>query len=105
MHQLCLLLLMALTFDLGWGQATRVPYSYLPEEMPNPQRNPRACGLPGPEPGYICDPNGIITRHECKFTSSLHIYKEHLYQNYLSLHHALGLIQEIHSWCTDATKQ
>lgn len=63
MYQLFVLTLLSLTFDLGWGQAGRVPYSWLPEEMPNPQRSPKACGL-GPNPGYICDPNAIITRHQ-----------------------------------------
>ncbi|KAK7107293.1 uncharacterized protein [Littorina saxatilis] len=62
MYHLCYFALAALTFDLGWSQE-RVRTSWLPEEIPNPQKNPKACGL-GPNPGYICDPNGILTRHQ-----------------------------------------
>ncbi|XP_041352502.1 uncharacterized protein LOC121370990 [Gigantopelta aegis] len=33
------------------------------EQMPNPRRNPQACGL-GQRPGFVCDPNGILTHRD-----------------------------------------
>lgn len=60
MRQLIALTLVACT--LGLGQTSRP--SYLPEEYPNPQIRPRDCGFSGTKAGYICDPAGIITRHQ-----------------------------------------
>ncbi|PVD29004.1 hypothetical protein C0Q70_11601 [Pomacea canaliculata] len=57
-----LFLMVTLTLSLGWCQDP-VRFGYLPEDMPNPQTQPRLCGL-GLTPGYICDPNGILTRHQ-----------------------------------------
>ena len=37
-----------------------------PEQMPNPRRNPQACGL-GHTPGFVCDPNGVLTHRESKY--------------------------------------
>lgn len=66
MKHLCVLTLVALTFELGRSQELEtLPYSWLPEKFPNPIRNPRQCGL-GDEPGYVCDPNGLLTRHQRK---------------------------------------
>lgn len=60
MYHLILVVLAILGVDVGFGQPR---YSWLPEELPNPQNNPRACGL-GIEPGYICDPNHILSKRE-----------------------------------------
>ena len=33
-------------------------------EYPNPMLDPAACGRDPEEPGYLCDPNGIITKYQ-----------------------------------------
>ncbi|KAL8560175.1 hypothetical protein ACOMHN_021670 [Nucella lapillus] len=66
MKYLCLLTLLVVTCDLGWGQELKVlPYSWEAEDFPNPQHKPRDCGL-GNTPGYVCDPNEILSRHQLK---------------------------------------
>lgn len=64
MKCLCLLTLLALTSDLGWGQELRtLPTSWVADDFPNPLVRPRDCGLDD-KPGYVCDPNRLLTRHQ-----------------------------------------
>ncbi|KAK6170792.1 hypothetical protein SNE40_019097 [Patella caerulea] len=40
-----------------------IPSEWLPEQFPNPKRNPQACGL-GNKYGYVCDPNLLLTEKQ-----------------------------------------
>ncbi|KAK7463227.1 hypothetical protein BaRGS_00038212 [Batillaria attramentaria] len=69
MFHLYLMAFVALALGVGYGQEQSggLRYSWLPEELPNPLKNSdtaRACGLTGGNPGYICDPNHILSRRE-----------------------------------------
>ncbi|XP_076445673.1 uncharacterized protein LOC143283351 [Babylonia areolata] len=64
MKRLCLLTLVTVAFELVQSQKLEViPESWLPDNFPNPLKKHSICGL-GKTPGYVCDPNRILTQHQ-----------------------------------------
>lgn len=44
------------------------PLEWTPETYPNPRRDPAACGRPYVNASWVCDPNGLITVEEGKYS-------------------------------------